>query len=449
MAPFEAARITERAVLRILVAGFALVVTVLGWSGLVAVRGTRAIEQDAARVGQEQLAMVRLLNDMQAGQNSMAAVLSQLAPGAAQAPAENAGLLEKLRHADEALSRIGAAAGSTPEAAEWRQLASAMRNYSSSVRVALEQKGPLSAGELAKLFAQHQAVMRVEQSLLAASEERMEATERLIESESRELAANARILFTICLVLALLCATVTLIFARHSIRKMEWQASELSRVSWHMLQSQESLARRFSHELHDELGQSLAAIKSNLSSTNSAEWPARRQDCIGLVDQAIANTRDLSQLLHPVVLDDFGLDAALRWLTEGFAQRTGVETSYRSTYTGRTETAVETHLFRIAQEALTNVARHSGATRLQVELLAEPPNLRLVITDNGRGLHHVASPAKPSLGMTGMRARAEEIGAEFRLGVPPAGGLRLVVDVPLPPTTEQDAAEENHHRIGR
>jgi signal transduction histidine kinase len=144
-------------------------------------------------------------------------------------------------------------------------------------------------------------------------------------------------------VLALLTAILTIVFARTSIRKIESQASELSRVSWHMLQSQELMARRFSHELHDKLGQSLAAVKANLSA-----WPSRRADCLESVDSAIANVRELSQLLHPVILDDFGLDAGLRWLTDGFAQRTDIRTDYVSTFQGRLDDETETHLFRIA-----------------------------------------------------------------------------------------------------
>ena len=106
---------------------------------------------------------------------------------------------------------------------------------------------------------------------------------------------------------------------------MEWQAGELSRVSWHMLDNQESTARRFSHELHDELGQSLTAVKANLAALEAggAPDPRRLDDCMRLVDEAIGNVRQLSQLLRPTILDDFGLEAGLRWLAEGFTQRTG------------------------------------------------------------------------------------------------------------------------------
>lgn len=423
MAWFEPARMMERGVLRALTGGFALVVTLLGVAGFVAVRGTRAIEEDAAQVGREQLAMARLLNEVQAGQNSMAAILHRLAPGHAAPDREK--LLRDLEAADRALSGVAESAGESPEAAQWKELESAVRSFSSGVRAAVAQPG----SDLAPLFDLHDSVVRVEQQLLQASERRLEESERRIETESRELASNSRILLGLCLVLALLCAFLTVTFARSSIRKIERQASDLSRVSWHMLQDQESLARRFSHELHDELGQSLAAVKANLSASQPAEWPTRRVDCMQLVDGAIANVREMSQLLHPVILDDFGLDAGLRWLTDGFAQRTGLRTNYVSTFNERLDDETETHLFRIAQEALTNVARHSGASVVRAELVLEDDgHVRMAIEDNGRGLRGLES--QPSIGLIGMRARAREIGASLRFDVPAGGGLRVEVAVP-------------------
>ncbi len=160
--------------------------------------------------------------------------------------------------------------------------------------------------------------------------------------------------------------------------------------------------------------------------------------------------RELSQLLDPVFLDDFGLDAGLRWLTDGFAQRTGIRTTYASTFTSRLDSSVETHLFRIAQEALTNIARHSRATRATVELHPiEKGMLRLSIEDNGQGLVDSDEGKHTSLGLTGMRARAQEIHGSIRMSRPEDGGLRIEVDVPLEVTTEIDADQKNTHSIGR
>ncbi|MBM3736120.1 MAG: sensor histidine kinase [Acidobacteria bacterium] len=436
----QPARITERGVLWALAAGFALVLGLLGAAGFAAVRGTRAIERDATEVGREQLAIARLLNDVQAGQNTMAAILHQLAPG--EQIQDRDRLLSELDAADRALAGLSRSAQSTPEAPLWVELDRAVLAFAAGVRRAVDRHGVRLATDLSPLFQLHDQVVDVEQRLLVASEKRVEDADRRMEAEFRELAATSRWLMGTCLLLATVCAAATIAFARASIRKIEAQASELSRVSWHMLHSQESLARRFSHELHDELGQSLAAVKANLGAHKPAEWAARRADCLQLVDDAIRNVRELSQLLHPVILDDFGLDAGLRWLTEGFSQRTGIPATYESDFPDRLDQEAETHLFRIAQEALTNVARHADASAVRVEVRSAGGRVRMSIEDNGRGLRRSAQDTPghhPSLGMVGMRARAQEIEGELRFLTAAGGGLRVEVDVASKRRITEDA----------
>jgi len=207
----------------------------------------------------------------------------------------------------------------------------------------------------------------------------------------------------------------------------------LGRVSWHMLEDQEATARRFSHELHDELGQSLTAIRTNLSALDGGaqSTPARVQDCLHLVDEAIGNVRQLSQLLRPVILDDFGLEAALRWLAEGFSTRTGIAVDVESHYSGRLPDETETHLFRIAQEALTNVARHSGAKRVRMKLETRGEEICLSIEDDGRGLPGAAPANGRGMGMIGMRARARSAGGDLNVRSRPGEGVLIEVRAPI------------------
>jgi signal transduction histidine kinase len=182
--------------------------------------------------------------------------------------------------------------------------------------------------------------------------------------------------------------------------------------------------------------------------------------------------RQMSPLLRPIILDDFGLEAGLRWLAEGFSTRTGIEVSVESNHPGRLPDETETHLFRIAQEALTNVARHSGAKRVRIKLetkletgppavsfgaAAKPlangapsgpgsdrshdreevfstldaPNgqVCLSIQDDGRGLDD-ASDGR-GMGMIGMRARARSSGGDVEVRAAPGGGVLIEVRVPL------------------
>ena len=161
-----------------------------------------------------------------------------------------------------------------------------------------------------------------------------------------------------------------------------------------------------------------------------------------LVDEAIRNVRELSQLLRPIILDDFGLDASLRWLTERFTQRTGIETGYHSNFHGRLADETETHLFRIAQEALTNVARHSGATRIEIRLEVQDGDARLSIGDNGKGLRDGGGAGERGLGMTGMRARARSAGGELNLRSLPGQGVSVDVRVPARAVTHEQ--EDSH-----
>lgn len=250
-----------------------------------------------------------------------------------------------------------------------------------------------------------------------------------IEQQSQELLDELEVVLGVCLVLAFSCASVTVYTTRRAFRRLEWQAEELEKVSWQMLQDQEVVARRFSHEMHDEVGQSLTGLRSMLKRIDGAEWMERRTECVGILEEALTGVRELSQLLRPVILDDFGLDAGLRWLTERFSERTQIIAEYSSNCPKRLDEAQETQLFRIAQEALTNVARHSGATEVTVRLDTSGDRVLLRIEDNGRGMPEVVQKL-PSLGLVGMRARARHVGGEFKTMNRKQGGLRIEVQAP-------------------
>lgn len=239
-------------------------------------------------------------------------------------------------------------------------------------------------------------------------------------------------LFAACVGLSLLCATWAVRASTGLFHRLEQQSGELTSMQYQFLETQENIARRFSHELHDELGQALAAVKANLSALRGLGNDARVEDCSHLVDEAIKNVRELSQLLRPTILDDFGLDAALGSLAESFSQRTGIEVQYRCELDGRRlRDQAETHLFRIAQEALTNVARHSQATSVAIELIPRGNDVSLTIRDNGRGLDMEERRSSRGLGLAGMQTRARGCGGTLTMESTPGKGLRLEVTCPI------------------
>jgi signal transduction histidine kinase len=253
--------------------------------------------------------------------------------------------------------------------------------------------------------------------------------ETLIEQQSQDLLDELEIVLGVCLLLAVGCAAVTIHTTRRAFHRLEWQAEELDRVSWQMLQDQEVVARRFSHELHDELGQSLTGLKSMLKRMDGPAFVDNRAECVEILDGSLTAVRELSQLLRPVILDDFGLDAGLRWLTERFSERTRIQAEYSSVCRRRLDEEQETHLFRIAQEALTNIARHSGATSASMRLDVTGDRVLLRVEDNGRGMPEELQ-TRPSLGLVGMRARSRRVGGVFTMKNRPGGGLCLQVEAP-------------------
>ena len=422
-------RITQRTVMWGLSAGFALVLVLLGIAGLVAVRDSHAIRRSAGGLVQEQLLIARLLNEVQVEENTLTEVLHRLTR--TPQTLDRSASLRELVEADQSVARLAVDAATTPKARVWQQLEQSVRSFSKEARSALDQDDPISEESITSLFSRHDEVVELIHDLLRDSSEHLRTSDEQIERQSRDLADESALLLGSSLILAGLCAIGTILFVRHSIRRIEWQTDEINRVSWHMLQTQEETARRFSHELHDELGQSLAAVRANLTSKSQDDQLERRADCVQLVDEAIANVRELSQLLRPVILDDFGLDAGLRWLTEKFGQRMRIKLEYESYLAGRLQSETETHLFRIAQEALTNIARHAQATQVVVHLEAVAAIVRLSISDNGHGLPPDRQESPASLGLIGMRARARECGGTLDLQPMQPQGLRIIVEVPL------------------
>jgi len=425
-------RITESNVLRVLALGFLLVMTLLGAAGLIAVRQSQRIRQSVAQLARDQLLIARLVHDVQMEENAMTEVLHQLAQFQPQQP-DHALLLRDLDKSDKQLARLSSEAQEAAGQELWLDLEASVKAFTREAHRVLETNAVVPQENLESLFKHHDHVVDLVNKLIQASSDRLAAAERQIEQQSQDLGDDAALLLGSSFILAAICAFLTVGFARKSIHRIQWQSEELSRVSWHMLQTQEETARRFSHELHDELGQSLAAVRSNLTKGATRDFESLRADCLHLVDESITNVRELSQLLRPVILDDFGLDAGLRWLTEKFGQRARLEVSYDSDCAGRFADETETHLFRIAQEALTNVARHSEATQVRVMLSCSGQEIHLSIEDNGKGIPPVIESGLPnsSLGMVGMRARARQSGGELSVSNVVPHGLLIEAVVPV------------------
>ena len=215
----------------------------------------------------------------------------------------------------------------------------------------------------------------------------------------------------------------------------------LQDLSIKMIRAQEDERRRIAHELHDEIGQALTAIKVELSLAQRATAgvsPKLLEPAQAITDGALHTVRDLSQLLHPAVLDDLGLPEAVDSYLREFSRRFGIRTDL--TVEGlatRLPADVEVAAYRMMQEALTNVARHARATRCQVGLVRTDDRFEILVRDDGEGFNP-ADAERPGgrrgLGLIGMRERALQLAGVVTIDSAPGRGtvVRIVLS-PQPP----------------
>jgi len=212
----------------------------------------------------------------------------------------------------------------------------------------------------------------------------------------------------------------TEIYARKN-RALRARERELSNLSQRILSAQDEERRRIARVLHDELGQTLAAVKLELA---AGEDVTRAQE---LIDRAISQTRDLAHSLRPPLLDDLGLGPSLRRLGRMVEEAGNVDVRVRVEITERLPQEHEGLLFSAAQEALRNIEAHAQARHVEIAVEQREGAIVLVVTDDGIGFDHAAVPG---LGLRGIRERVEGIGGRMSVFSRPGEGTRLEVEVP-------------------
>jgi signal transduction histidine kinase len=215
-------------------------------------------------------------------------------------------------------------------------------------------------------------------------------------------------------------------------------SEQLRTLSWRTLRVQEDVQRSISRELHDDFGQVVTAIGTLLGRARRQIGPAsplasELDHVRGIAQQALDRIRTQSQWLHPGLLDDFGLERALQVCVEQFERQSGIRTTL--TVKGPVQAIKDgraIHVYRIAQEALSNIGRHSGSTQAWVRLTSHDECLELEIEDRGKGLpsDETVRRSERGLGLVSMRERAELIGGELWVRQAEAGGVRVQLRVP-------------------
>jgi signal transduction histidine kinase len=214
----------------------------------------------------------------------------------------------------------------------------------------------------------------------------------------------------------------------------------LRELTGRLLQLQDDERRRIARELHDSVGQMLAALAMNLSSvgidierlTNASSAVSKSMD---MVHEMTKEIRTISYLLHPPLLDEAGLASALRWYIEGFAERSNIQVDLHFPEDfGRLSRELETAIFRTVQECLTNIHRHAESPTAKIRLTRSGSEVRVEIEDEGKGIppekhYEVASPGTPGVGIRGMRERLRQLGGSLEIH---SNGTGTVVKARLP-----------------
>jgi signal transduction histidine kinase len=227
------------------------------------------------------------------------------------------------------------------------------------------------------------------------------------------------------------------LFAR--LAELSERRSELAQK---LIATQESTLRYISRELHDEFGQILTAMGSMLgrAGTHAPEGSQLRhdlQEVSQIAQDTLDHVRSLSQALHPVMLDEVGLETTLDWYIPTVERQTGIAISYEKQgvpFDVNGSAAVQ--IYRVLQEALNNVARHSGARDAEVRLSFLPATLELEVEDHGVGFNQ--RPAKKGIGLVAMRERSELMGGRIEFSTPAAGGTLIQLTVPREKVESRD-----------
>jgi signal transduction histidine kinase len=416
-------------------------VTIFSMYALYQLNGLRKLQTDTIDLNRhDSLLLLRVQNDLHNIGLALRDMTETQPPTAiAEYRAEFAHLradLDEAIQAEEQLSPV------TRPADKQAQLLESLRHFwQTSERVFATAKAGHEGA--AKELASTQ--LSAEQLILAARVSRLlernnEAEERADEKVASIYARVERNIYAFlgAMLVAIVVTTLYLIYSNRRIFDQIESLSQQRRVlTAQLITVQEEVLRSVSRELHDEFGQILTAIGAMLARAErkgaAADFPLRSElsEVREITQHTLEKMRSLSQMLHPAVLDDYGLAKGIEWYTEVFQRQTGIQTT--AIIRGepvRITGQPATHCFRIVQEALNNAAKHSGTNLAEVEMIFASDTLTVNIRDFGCGMARDKS-RKPGLGLIAMQERADLVGAKLNISSVANAGTTVSLVMPL------------------
>ena len=430
----------------LLVLGFGTVFVLWLASGFVLVRRMMDADARGAEIRQRFLENDRVLSSISNRTLQTSMMLGDALLNPATAASVSANLLQTRADIDKALDAYELRDSSGPEGEAWYRLAGELEAYWGALLPMVADAQAGSAARTSHLASQvtpkRQSVMRILDQIHKLNEIAFREEQEAVVSLRVGLRRQVWQASAIAVLLGMLVAGLAIRHASRLERRIHEQhaleaaqRTELERLSKKLMAVQEDERRRIARELHDEVGQALGAIKLELAlAERDVQHPlqGRLTEARAMVDGALESVRELSRLVHPMMLDDLGLEDATASYLQHFMRRTGIRTELRvSNLDKRFAPQLEVCAYRIVQEAVNNVGRHAAATACQVRLERQQDALRVTVEDDGSGF--TADPEAPhtGLGLVGLRERVTDLGGLFEVTSALGQGTRVSAALPL------------------
>ncbi|HLY16879.1 MAG TPA: ATP-binding protein [Bryobacteraceae bacterium] len=434
-----------------LLAGLAVTLAAVGVFSFYALHQMRGLEDLQTRIvdrnRKDSLQLLRIQNDLNQLAIAMRDMLYGDEPYGLQAYKKE--FDNKRNDLDDALRLEAALAPGGPDSVSQRSLADLLAQFWNSADrmfALAAQRGDPAARDLIRtsLETQAGALTSAVAQLLIGNNEAEQAAATRIQGIYLGVERNVYV-FLAAMLVAIFGTTLYLIYSnRRLFQHLAAISEHRSDLARKLITVQEETLHSLSRELHDEFGQVLTAIGAMLRRAEK-RLPPDSPFCAELLEVrevaqvTLEKTRSLSQLMHPSILDDGGLEKAIDWYLPVFEKQTGIKVRYEKRGDGPPITdRVAIHVYRVLQEALNNLARHSGSPVAVVRLEFPPGRLKLQVEDSGAGMpESVNGGARKGIGMTAMRERAELLQGTFEVLRRGEGGTLVRLDVPLTDAYEQ------------
>lgn len=431
--------------------GFGSLVFLIGLAGLGAGRRAAQIYTEMASIYDSRRESTRILNEIHSGVNLSGIFVRDylLDPSHLMASSHRQQLLEIRSSMGKQIEQLQRLIGQE-EAGRLAQLREELDGYWNSLDPLFSwtprQKMALSSFFLRqRVIPRRDAALKIAREIRDFTEANFQVQQRRLDRSQADFRRYLAWMLGVVISLGLLVAAISIYRIAGLEKRSEEQQQRteraeqaLRRLSQDLVRAQESERKSISRELHDEVGQTLTALRMELAnleeirSTPGEEFPARLKEAKQLVEQTMASVRSLAMGLRPAMLDDLGLGPALEWQGREFSRRSGIPVVVESG--GSLDGLPEAHrtcVFRIVQEALTNCARHAHAKNIRIAVHGRQDAVFLSVQDDGIGISR-AEPSGHGLGLIGIEERARELGGVVTIYSQPDKGTTLRVELPLP-----------------